>query len=135
MSKTFWRRGIAASEMAVLAPFLVLLLFGAHDVAQVMSTTIRLERAARVGAQLAIVNPQDLSAVRSAVIAAAPGLTEANVPMPVQSCECASAAVLCTASCASGLTQIVTVSASKPLTALLLSDRQSGVGNAVVRIR
>ena len=29
MSKTFWRRGIAASEFAVLAPFLVLVVFGA----------------------------------------------------------------------------------------------------------
>lgn len=135
MTKNLWRRGIAASELAVVAPFLVLLLFGTHDVAQVMQASVRLERAARTGAQFALANPQDLSGVRSAVLSAATGLTNANVPMPVQSCECANTAVACTATCPSGLIRIITVSATQPLTPLLLSDRNSGVGSAVVRLR
>lgn len=135
MRKNFWRRGIAASEMAVMAPVLVLLFFGTHDVAQVMQSSVRLERAARSGAQFAIANPQDLQGVRSAVLSAAPGLSNTIVPLPVQSCECGTTAVACTATCASGMIRIITVSATQRLTPLLLPNRTSGTGSAVVRLR
>lgn len=135
MPKRLRRLGIATTELAVLAPILALLLFGTHDVAQVMLTSLRLERAARTGAQFALAKPQDLTAVRNAVLAAAPGLTLANVPMPVQSCECASSPASCSATCPGGLVRVITVVATQTLTPLLLTNRTQGVGNAVVRLR
>lgn len=129
------RRGVAASELAVLAPVLALLMFGAADVAQVMQSSLRLERAARTGAQYAIANPSDLAAVRGAVLAALPGVTGATVPMPVQSCECNAVPVACSATCAGGLMRVITITATQSLSPVLLTDRRQGVGSAVVRVR
>jgi Flp pilus assembly protein TadG len=129
------RRGVSASEFAVAAPVLVLLLLGAYDVANVIQLSLRLERAARAGAGYAVVNPSNLAAVQSAVIAAWPSLTSAEVPLPVLACECAGAAAACTATCASGLVKTITITARRSVSPLLLSGMSEGTGSAVVRIR
>lgn len=129
------RRGVAAAELALLAPVLVMLLLAVHDVANAMQISIRLERAARAGAQYAVANSSDLTAVRNAVIAAWPALTGNDVPLPVLACQCAATPVACTASCPSGLVQTITVRATRSLSPLLLTSRSEGVGHAVVRLQ
>jgi hypothetical protein len=129
------RRGIAASELAVLAPLLFLLLAGAHDIASSALASLRLETAVRAGAQQALATPGDLGAVRDAVIAAAPGLTTAEVPVPVLACECAGASITCGASCPTGEQRFLTITAQRSLSPLLLPGLSSGAGHAVVRLR
>jgi len=129
------RRGIATAEFAVLLPLLAALVLGAFDVAQFVETSLRLERAARAGAQRAIADPSDMAAVQAAVIAAWPALTTADVPLPAQFCECAGAAAACTASCPSGRVTTITVTARRQLSPLLIGALGEGGGNAVVRLR
>jgi hypothetical protein len=129
------RRGIAAAEFAVAAPVLLLAILAAHDVANQMQTSIRLERAARAGAQQAAADASDLAAIRARVIAAWPELTEAEVPLPVLACECAGAVVACNLPCPGGATRVLTVSASRPLVPHLLRDLNRGTGHAVLRLR
>lgn len=128
-------RGVAAAEFALVAPVLVLLLLGTFDVATLMQTSIRLERAARSGAQFAMANSTDMAAIQSRVIAAWPTLTTADVPLPVSACECAGVTVLCTASCQSGLVQTVTITARRTLVPHVLQTLTQARGHAVVRVR
>ena len=93
------RRGVAATELALMTPILLISLFGVVDVSNSVQTSIRLENAVQSGARYALANSSDLSAVRSAVIAAWPQLTTTDVPLTLLSCECADNVVACTASC------------------------------------
>lgn len=128
------RRGIAATELAMVAPVLITLMLCVHDLANGFQVSIRLERAARAGAQVAVSGTNDLEAVRSAVFAAWRELREEDVPQPVLRCECGASPVSCTATCASGLIRTVTVSATRPLNPLLLRSYSHGVGHAVARL-
>ena len=128
-------RGLAAAEFALMAPALLLLLLGGYDVANLVQTSIRLERAARAGAQYAAADPSNMAAVQSQVIAAWPDLTTANVPLPSHACQCGTTAVACTQTCADGLVETVTVTAQRTLTPFLLHGVTTGHGSAVVRIR
>jgi len=69
------RRGVAATELALMTPILLISLFGVVDVSNSVQTSIRLENAVQSGARYALANSSALSAVRSAVIAAWPQLT------------------------------------------------------------
>ncbi|MBP0445294.1 pilus assembly protein [Roseomonas sp. SSH11] len=129
------RRGIAASELAVIAPLLLVLLAGVHDVANRIQVSLQLESAVQTGAQQALATPGNLTAIRNAVIAASPGLTTAEVPMPRLTCECAGAASTCGSSCPSGESRYITLTAQRNLTPLLISSLSSGSGHAVVQIR
>lgn len=133
--KSLNRRGVAAVELALLAPVLLLFLFGAFDVANSTQNSIRLERAAQAGAQYALGNSSDMVAVRGAVIAAWPQLTNADVPLPVLSCQCLTVTVACNASCASGLIKTITVTASRTLVPLLLPTATRSTGHAVARLQ
>ena len=136
MVRRIGRRGVSALEFALVAPVLALLLFGTYDVANVVQTSIRLERAARAGAQYAAANAADMEAVRARVIAAWPELTAADVPLPTLTCECASAVVSCNESCGTaGPVRTVTITASRTLSPVLLQDMDRGQGSAVVRLR
>ena len=128
--------GIAALELALAAPILILLAVGAYDLGNDIQTSLRLERAVRAGAQYAAADTSDLGAVQRVVISAWPALTERDVPLPTVSCECAGVVVACTATCGTlGPARIVTVTASRSLSPLLLRSRDHGSGTAVVRLR
>lgn len=135
MLRRIGNRGIAATEFAMVAPVLLLLLLGTFDVANLVQTTIQLERATRAGAQLAAADSSNLSAIRQQVIAAWPELTLEDVPLPVHACECAGVAVACGGTCAGGLVQTVTVTAQRSLSPFLLSAMSLGRSSAVVRLR
>ena len=128
------RRAIAATELALVAPVLITLMLCVHDLADGFQVSIRLERAARAGAQVAMSGTTDLTAVQSAVISAWPALSASDVPLPVLSCECGTTSVSCTATCASGLIRTVTVRATRQLSPLLLRSYAQGVGHAVARL-
>jgi Flp pilus assembly protein TadG len=118
-----------------MAPLLLTFMLGTVDISNSVQTAIRLERAARAGAQYAVADASDMAAVRNSVIAAWPELTTTDVPLPVLSCECASVGVACTASCAGGLVRIVTVTASRALSPMLLTTLTRSTGNAVARLQ
>lgn len=128
-------RGIAATELALLAPALILLMMCVHDVANAMQVSLRLERAVRAGAQYAAANASDLVAVRDAVIAAWPALTPQDVPLPTLACSCGTVAVSCASACPAGMTQVLTLRATRSLSPLLLTTRTQGEGHAVVRLQ
>lgn len=128
-------RGIAAVEFAVVAPVLLLLLLATFDIGNYMQTSIRLERAARAGAQHAMADSADMLAIRDRVIAAWPELTTADVPLPTLACECLATVVVCTQACSSGMVQTVAVTAQRTLTTFLLPNASRATGTAVVRLR
>jgi hypothetical protein len=129
------RRGIAATEFALVAPVLLLLLLGTFDAANLLQTSIRLERATRAGAQLATADSSNMTAIRNQVIAAWPELTQEDVPLPVLACECAGIAMACGESCAGDLVQTITVTAQRSLSPYLLPTMSMGRSSAVVRLR
>lgn len=129
------RRGIAASEFAVVVPVLTLLVMASFDIGTRVETSIRLERAASLGAQYAMARPSDMTEVQNRVVAALSGLSGVTVPLPALACECASAAALCTAACPSGLVQTITVTAQRSLSPILLPAMSMATGSAVARAR
>lgn len=135
MLRKLGQGGIAATEFALVAPVLLLFLLGTFDVANLVQTSIRLERAARAGAQFAAADASDMAAIRAQVIAAWPELTEADVPLPTLTCECAGVPAACTAACAGDFVQLVTIRAQRSITPYILQNMTSGRGSAVVRLR
>lgn len=135
VSRWFRRRsrGVSSVEFAVFTPLLALIAIGAYDLGNALQVSMRLERAARAGAQYGAANPADVAGIRSAVIAAWPELTTADVPMPVYACFCATAAATCGSTCASGMVATVTVSAQKSVSPLLLPGIAARSGTAVLR--
>lgn len=125
-------RGVSAAEFAVVAPILVLLLFGTYDLGNAIQLSMQLERAARAGAQYAAVSPGNADDIRQATANALPGLA-ADVTVTYK---CDGTVIGSpTAPCPSGSALTVTVTAERSLSPLLLQDMSRGTGNAVVRIR
>lgn len=136
-----WRRGSSAIEFALLAPFFALIAIGAYDLGNAVQASMRLERAARAGAQYAQVHPRDLAGIQSAVRAAWPALGAADVPTPTVSCVCTGtvrisegATADCLAACAGARVWTVTVSAQQSITPLILNGLRSRSGSATVRV-
>jgi Flp pilus assembly protein TadG len=79
------RRGVAAIELAVLAPALLFLLMGLFDVGQMTYTAMQVRAAAHAGAQYVYANPQacSTSGIAAAVTSATPLAVSAN---PAPSC-------------------------------------------------
>jgi Flp pilus assembly protein TadG len=83
----FWadRQGVAAIELAMLAPTLLFLLMGIFDVGQMTYTAMQVRAAAHAGAQYVYANPQacTTSGISAAVAAATPLAVSAS---PTPSC-------------------------------------------------
>ena len=138
------RRGIAAVEFAILAPFVLLVLAGATDLGRAVEHSIRLENAARVGAQFALRAPNDTAGIRAAAEAGAgPGATVSVTRPP---CQCPTAAgangavVACNANCATGIASYVRISITRPFvplfpTSALIPFDAIGATNANVLAR
>lgn len=78
------RGGVAATELALLAPTVLFLLMGIFDVGQMTFTAMQVRAAAHAGAQYVYANPQacTTSGITSAVTSATPGLTVSASPAP-----------------------------------------------------
>lgn len=66
------RAGTAAVEFGILAPLFFVLLFGMADYGFALDQRLKLQTAARAGAQVAIATPTDTTAIENAVRAALP---------------------------------------------------------------
>lgn len=117
------RRGVAALELALLAPVLLLLLMGIFDVGQLTYTSMQVTAAAHAGAQYVYANGcSSTQGISTAVTSATPLAVSANPSpvCPVYYCANGSALASSTsgATCPSGEVAgtYATVSAQAPFT-------------------
>lgn len=75
-------RGQALTEMALVLPLLLLLIFGVTEMGRVGYAYISVNNAARAGARVASVGGDD-AAVREAVLKAAPALDPAQIDVEI----------------------------------------------------
>src|SRR4051812_35451157 len=143
------RKGASMVEFALIAPVLISLLGGAVDLGSAIEHSIRVESAARAAAQYITRMPTDGTGAQTAGSAVVSGLAGASVTVAAMDCRCpptgaatGGAVVACTASCASGMQQYVTVSASAPFTPIFPAsyllpwdNLASTSANVVVRLR
>jgi len=125
------RRGASAAEFAIWAPLLALLLLGTFDLGNQVQVSIRLEHAARAGAQVAFAAPGDPSAIRQAVLLAWPELTALEVTV---TCFCGAVSQVCGASCTAPEPRTIRVSVMRTLAPLLLPAANRSEGHATIRL-
>ncbi|HWX50017.1 MAG TPA: TadE/TadG family type IV pilus assembly protein [Roseomonas sp.] len=82
------RRGVSALEFALIAPALALMALGGFDLGNAVLQSLRLEAAARAGAQYAFTRPTDSAGITASIRANLPGWTDITVPDPVVACRC-----------------------------------------------
>jgi Flp pilus assembly protein TadG len=122
-----WRdsRGVAAIELALIAPILALLLICTADLGLGIYRKMQVQNAAQAGAQLAALKGFDANAISNAV-ASATSLAVAASPAPSQFCGCATTTAVntavCNTPCAGGgiAGNYVKVSAQSNYTTLLI---------------
>jgi len=73
-----WRSGAAAVEFALMMPLIAFVIFATADYGNALQQAIRLEFAARAGAQVALTAPGDAAGIRAAVMANLGGLSLSN---------------------------------------------------------
>jgi Flp pilus assembly protein TadG len=91
--------GVAAIEMALLAPVLTLMMISVVDIGLGVYRKMQAENAAQVGAQYAMRNGFDANAISNAVISATSSLAITASPAPVKFCGCATSSGVSTVSC------------------------------------
>lgn len=114
------RKGVAAAELALIVPVLILLLLGTVDVAGVLYQRMKLDSAARAGVQYALAFPSDSTGITAATRLALPDWADISVTEAGMTCECAGASAVCGTSCATPMQRFVAVAVSRPFTAQLL---------------
>jgi Flp pilus assembly protein TadG len=129
------RNGTASIELALLVPVLAAVLVGMFDWGLAIEQRIRLQTAARAGAQQALRTPGDTTAIAAAVRAAAPDLGEMSVSPSAIWCECGTTATACTSSCNSGLARFVRVSVSHPYSPITPAGPTSVSANVTLRLQ
>jgi Flp pilus assembly pilin Flp len=132
-------RGVAAVEFAVMLPLLVLVLLGVLDLGQASEQTIRLEAAARAGAQYGLYFPEDGAGITQRVRDALPsGWTDITVAPPAMVCECpASGTIACAnaASCAEPVRRFLPITVTRPFEARLLTRITQLTGDVTLRLQ
>lgn len=131
------RRGLSALELAAVMPIMATVLMSTIDLGGAIQQSIRLEAAARAGAQYAMFTPTDETGTVNAVKAALPGWTNVTVATPTYTCRCpGTGTVSCTSTtCASPLQRFVTISVTRPFTTILFQGLSPLRGDIVARIR
>ena len=139
-------RGVSALEFAFVAPVIVLALLGAFDLGNAIQQSMRLESAARAGAQRAFAYPSDRAGIVTAVRNNLPAdWTDVTVRVPARVCKCDDGTTvdcstgICAGSTASPITYIsVTVtrpfSFASPFIASLLPSLTTLTGNVEIRL-
>jgi Flp pilus assembly protein TadG len=131
------RRGVAALEFAVILPVLALTLMGVIDLGGAIQQSLRLEAAARAGAQYAMSAPTNSGGIAAAVRSALPGWNDVQVQPTTMTCVCpGSGATSCTStSCATALQRFVSITVTRSYSALLLPNLTSVRGSMTLRVR
>jgi Flp pilus assembly protein TadG len=118
-------RGVAAVELAILAPLLALMALCTIDLGLGIFCNMQVQNAAQSGAQYAILHGFDQSSISSAVQSASNSSDITASPAPSQFCGCSTSttinSVSCGSTCSGGGTPgtYVTVSAQRTYTPLL----------------
>lgn len=140
--------GAAAVELAVVLLLLVTMIYAIVDLGHMAALAIRVQNAARAGAQFGGVskdNATNTSAVVTATKNSAPGLASVMTVTVTSFCACSSAPsanVTCTTTCATGATRLMysSVQVSVPNTPVLpwrifiRSWPATVTGNAIMQI-
>jgi len=130
--------GAAAVEFALLAPVLVVILSGIVGYGLAMFDKIDLVSASRAGAQFALIDSSDTSAIRNAVRDAT-GLDIASGNVTItEYCECLDAStVACGGTCGDGSDNryFMTITATYDHTLLLIGNTVTLTGETTVRIQ
>jgi Flp pilus assembly protein TadG len=137
------RRGAAALEFVIVMPILALIMVTAADLGNAAQQSIRLETAARAGAQYAFSFPTDVAGIRRQVLSAVADWTDVTVPNPTVVCRCGTTTYSCTTqvTCSGAVnstdwTEIyVSIRISRPFDALLVPNLSPLEGRAEVRVR
>lgn len=135
--------GAAAVEFGLIAPVLMIMIFGMVDYGLAMVNKMELRGAARVGAQYALGDSSDTAAIIAAVVAASNvGITAADVTL---TCNCRDTALeppsdltatTCGATtCLSTEPTLMTVNATQDYTLFFGATTLTLVGEATVRIK
>lgn len=90
--------GVAAIEMGLIAPTLLLGLLLMIDVGLALAERMELDRNVRAGVQATMANVSDLSAIRDVILSTADDPDSLTVAVE-QTCSCAGVAVACTDWC------------------------------------
>jgi Flp pilus assembly protein TadG len=129
------RAGTASIELALLAPVLAAVMVGTFDWGLAIEQRIRLQTAARAGAQQALRTPGDAAMISAAVRAAAPDFEALAVtPSPVW-CECSAVVTACTTNCGADLSRFVRVSVSHPFSPITPAGPTSVSANVTLRLQ
>lgn len=137
------RRGAAALEFVLILPILTLIMVVAYDLGSAAQQSIRLETAARAGAQFAFSYPTDTAGTRRQVLSALTGWQDVTVPTPTLTCRCGAATVTCSEPVTCSGTQnatdwkevYVSIRVTRPFSALLVPNLSPLQGRADVRVR
>lgn len=141
--------GASMVEFALIAPLLIALLGGATDLGGAIALSLRVENAARTAAQYISRKPADITGAQNVALTTLSGVSGAAVVVGSMVCQCpptgsatGGAVVDCTTNtCATGLAQYISVTATAPFTpifptsSLLPFNNITGTtGNVVVRL-
>ena len=132
------RRGAAAVEFALLMPIFVIFLLGFADLGVAVFNKMELMSATRAGAQLALLDSTETTAIRQAVVdSSTTGLTLDDVTAD-QSCKCADGTdITCGDTCGDGSDNriFMTIFASQDVTLNFISTTVNVDGSATIRIQ
>jgi Flp pilus assembly protein TadG len=129
------RGGTASVELALLVPVLAAMLVAMFDWGIAIEQRLRLQAAARAGADQAMHTPADASAIAAAARAAAPDFAALTVtPSPVW-CACGEVAASCAASCDSAISRFVRVTVSHPYAPITPAGPSSLSANVTLRLQ
>ena len=131
------RRGVAALVLAAILPVLAITLMAVINLGDAIQQNLRLEAAARAGAQYAMFAPSDQAGIQSAELGAVPGWNDITIQPPTTSCVCPGVgAVSCTATtCSVALERYVSIVVTRTFDGLLLTDLTTLQGDMTLRIR
>lgn len=140
------RRGAASLEFALILPILTLIMIATADLGNAIQQSIRLETAARAGAQFALAYPgqstcasvTDATCIQGQVRTALNGWTDITVGTPTLRCVCpGNTGVDCSneATCSTWTEQYLTITVSRPHVPLLFTPFPTIEGRAEVRLR
>ena len=93
------RSGVAAVELALIAPLLTLMMVAVTDIGLGVYRKMQVEDAAQVGAQYAVKNGYDANAISNAVISTTNFLAITASPAPVKFCGCATGSGVSSTTC------------------------------------
>jgi Flp pilus assembly protein TadG len=143
------RRGVAAVEAALVIPAVVVLAIGVADWGLALEQKLRLQTAARAGAQFAMSRPADSDGITAAARGAAPAFANLVVsPTPNRLCQCVTVVsgvesgrtdmASCTASCTGTGTRVVgyvTVRVERSITPITPLGPRSVSASATVQFQ